>query len=213
MPDLSDRELLEASAIMGVTLSDDQMKQLRAYEALLSGWSSRVRLVSSGDRFRIRQMHLLDCLSAVPHLGPESSRLVDLGSGAGLPGIVIKIARPDITTVLLESARMKALFLRHVQTELGLEGLEVVHGRAESREVLNGHAERYDWVTVRAVSGLQEIWKLSRPLLNASGRMVAYKGPEGKDEAPVELEGTPHIEEIQADVPGLGRERRLLVVG
>ena len=213
MPDLSDGEFLEASATMGVALSEDQLKQLTAYEALLSGWSSRVRLVSSGDRFRIRQMHLLDCLSAVPHLGPSTSRLVDVGSGAGLPGIVIKIARPDISTVLLESARMKALFLRHVQTELGLEGLEVVHGRAESGEVLKEHGEGYDWVTVRAVSCLQEIWKLSRPLLRASGRMMAYKGPEERGEETIELVGAPQIEEIQVDVPGLGRERRLLFVG
>jgi 16S rRNA (guanine527-N7)-methyltransferase len=213
MPDLSDKEFLEASAAMGVALSELQMKQLKAYEALLSGWSSRVRLVSSGDRFRLRQMHLLDCLSAVPHLGHGPSRLADLGSGAGLPGIVIKIARPDITTVLLESARMKALFLRHVQTELRLEDLDVVHGRAESRDVLKEHGEEFDWVTVRAVSGLPEIWKLTRPLLRASGRMMAYKGPERIGEEPIELVGAPYVEEVQVDVPGLGRERRLLLVG
>jgi 16S rRNA (guanine527-N7)-methyltransferase len=213
MEDLSDNEFLDAAASMGVPLSEAQLGQFTAYEALLADWSTRVRLVSTGDRFRLRQMHLLDCLSALPHLGPEPCRLLDLGSGAGLPGIVIRIARPDVATVLLESARMKALFLRHVQSELSLEGLAVVHGRAESKEVLQEHGERYDWISVRAVGGLQKIWDLSRPLLKPTGRMLAYKGPDRVEGVGDDLDGGLDIKNIDVRVPGLGRERRLISVG
>jgi len=213
VPDLTDRAFVEAAGEAGVALDRAQCERLWAYEGLLKAWSERVRLVSRGDRDHVRQRHLLDCLSASPHLSPAPCRLLDLGSGAGLPGIVLHVARPGQQTVLLESARMKVLFLRHVREELGLDDLEVVHGRAESEEVLNVHEGRYGCVTVRAVGSLDRIWELSRPFLTPSGQMAAFKGPDALDEMAAADTASLRIDERSIEVPGLGRPRTLVLVG
>jgi 16S rRNA (guanine527-N7)-methyltransferase len=212
MTDLTDRQFADAAAAMGVELAPEQLEQLWAYEGLLVQWSGRVRLVSSGDRRRVRQRHLLDCLAAVPHLPAGRGRLLDLGSGGGLPGVVLHIAAPGAETLLLESARMKVLFLRQVKETLGLEGLSVVQGRAESETVREEQGGRCDWVTVRAVGSLSEVWRLGAPLLGPSGRMLAYKGPGEAGAFRAEMGEAVDVEEIPVSVPGLGRARSLVVV-
>ena len=210
--DLSDAAFVEAAAHMGVILGARHLDLLRAYEELLRTWCERVRLVSKGDRGLIRQRHLLDSFSALPILPRGPIELLDIGSGGGLPGIPLHILRPDARTALLESTRMKALFLRHVKDELGFDGLEVVHLRAESHDAVAAHGRRYDVVCARALSDLPEIWRLGEPYLADGGQVVAYKGPGSAAEfergVPDEIE----LSEIPVKVPGLGRERCLVVM-
>ena len=174
---MDDAEFTQAAAELGVELGGPQLDLYRIYERQLQTWAARVRLVSRGDRARIRQRHLLDCIAAAPHLPDPGSPLLDLGSGAGLPGIPLKIVRPDLQVVLLEPARMKVLFLRRVLEELGLSGLEVVRDRAE---ILASHPSwrgRFRLVTSRAVGPLPAVWALAHPLLHPEGTLVAFKGP------------------------------------
>ncbi len=210
--DLDRQAFVSAASEMGVDLNTGQQEQLWAYEAVLHEWSDRVRLVSRGDRDLLRTRHLLDSLSAVPLLPPATCRMLDLGSGGGLPGIVLHIARPDLETVLVESARMKVLFLRNVRERLGLAGLEIVHGRAESREVLCEHEGRYSCVTVRAVAALDRIWELSKPFLGSTGWMLAYKGPRALEELGDREQAGLDVKEHPVEVPGLGRPRCLVRV-
>lgn len=212
MADLTDDAFLRFAEGLGVSLEREQIGQFREYERLLSEWSGRVRLVSTGDRERLRQRHFLDCLAAGPYL-MAGQRLLDLGSGAGLPGVVLHIAVPGIRTALVESARMKALFLREVKARLGLVQLEVFHGRAESTEALRLYGRGMDRVTVRAVGALDAVWQLSEPLLRPGGRMLAFKGEGEADLLRQQAGPQVSIEEVPVAVPGLGRRRSLVFVG
>ncbi len=174
---LDDRAFVAAAESLGVCLSPTQLDRFRLYEDRLVAWSERVRLVSRGDRGRLKERHFLDCLALVPWLPPEPFRLLDLGSGAGLPGIPIKISRPDVGVDLLESARMKALFLRAVRDDLGVSGLGVIHARAEALARQSEYRGRYRMVVARAVGPLPELWSLAFPFLQPDGALVAFKGP------------------------------------
>ena len=128
---MNDQEFLAAAEALSVPLSDEQAAVFDRYEALLRTWSGRVRLVSRGDRDKIRERHFIDSLRVTPFLPRGKIALLDLGSGAGFPGVPVKIARPEVKVVLLESVRMKGLFLNRLAVELGLDGLSVLTERAE----------------------------------------------------------------------------------
>ena len=174
---MDDRAFAVAAKALGVPLSPDQLDQFRLYEDRLLTWSERVRLVSRRDRRRLKERHFLECLALVPWLPPEPFRLLDLGSGAGLPGIPIKIARPDVQVDLLESARMKALFLQAVRDDLGMSGLQVIRARAEALVQENGRQGCYRVVVARAVGPLPRLWSLASPFLGHDGMLAAFKGP------------------------------------
>ena len=196
---------------MGVELTEVQVHQLDLYEGQIREWSQRVNLVSKGDRSHLKSRHFLDSLSVLPYLPSIAHSLLDLGSGGGLPGIPIKIARPDIRVTLLESGRMKGLFLQHVTKLLALEDLQVRRARAEDifeEEDFVG----YDVVVCRAVGALPLLWKLSGPLLNPTGFMLAFKGPGAQKEW--EFVGSENIvvNYHKASVPVTERERLFVEV-
>lgn len=174
---MNDQEFLAAAEALSVPLSDEQAALFDRYEALLRTWSGRVRLVSRGDRDKIRERHFLDSLRVTPFLPRGEISLLDLGSGAGLPGVPVKIARPEVKVVLLESVRMKGLFLNHLAGELGLDGLSVLTERAEAASERTRHRGRYDIVTARAVGSLPVLWRLSSGFLKKDGELLALKGP------------------------------------
>ena len=174
---MTDQEFLAAAKTLSVDLSEVQAAQFFRYEALLRTWSERVRLVSRGDRDRIRDRHFIDCLRVTPFLPAGPISLLDLGSGGGFPGVPVKIARPEVNVVLVESARMKGLFLNHLVGELGLTGLSVSTERAEDACKREEHRERYDIVTARAVGSLPVLWRLSSGFLKKDGELFAMKGP------------------------------------
>lgn len=174
---MTEQEFLAAAEALSVRLSDEQAAQFDRYEALLRTWSGRVRLVSRGDRDKIRERHFIDSLRVTPFLPCGKISLLDLGSGAGFPGVPVKIARPEVKVVLLESARMKGLFLNHLAGELSLDGLSVLTERAEAACERARHRGRYDIVTARAVGSLRVLWRLSSGFLKKDGELLALKGP------------------------------------
>ena len=208
---ISDRDLLIAAGEMGVELTEVQVDQLGLYERQIQEWSQRVNLVSKGDRSRLKSRHFLDSLSGLPYLPRTEHSLLDLGSGGGLPGIPMKIARPGTRVTLLESGRMKSLFLQHVTKVLGLDELRVWKARAEDISKEEDFVG-YDVVVCRAVGALPLLWKLSRPLLNPTGYMLAFKGPGAEKEW--ELGGPENIvvKYHKASVPFIERERLFVEV-
>lgn len=164
-------ELAERS--FDLSFSPEQIVLLTQYVDLLTDWSARVRLISRNDRNFIWERHILDCLSLVPHL-PIDGPLLDLGSGAGLPGIVIKIMRSDLEVYLLEPARMKTLFLRETITALGLQNTFAIRSRAET---LVGDSPKFMIGTARAVARLPQLWHWVEPFLAPQGVLIAMKGP------------------------------------
>lgn len=165
----------------GLSFSHEQVAMLVQYVNLLTDWSVRVRLISRNDRNFIWERHILDCLSLVPRL-PTEGPLLDLGSGAGLPGIVIKIMRSDLEVYLLESARMKTLFLQETITVLGLQNTFAIRSRAETLVGNSSFADKFLIGTARAVAKLPQLWNWVEPLLASQGVLIAMKGPDSLSE-------------------------------
>ncbi len=167
-------ELAERS--FDLSFSNEQVAMLVQYVDLLTDWSARVRLISRNDRNFIWERHILDCLSLIPSL-PIDGPLLDLGSGAGLPGIVIKIMRPDLEVYLLEPARMKSLFLRETITALNLQNTFAIKDRAETLAGDSSFSGKFLIGTARAVARLPQLWNWTEPLLAPHGVLISMKGP------------------------------------
>lgn len=207
---MNDQEFLAAAEALSVPLSDEQAAVFDRYETLLRNWSGRVRLVSRRDRGRIRERHFIDSLRVTPFLPRGKISLLDLGSGAGFPGVPIKIARPEVKVALLESVRMKGLFLNHLAGELSLDGLSVLTERAEAACERARHRGRYDIVTARAVGSLPVLWRLSSGFLKKNGELLAMKGPGALREAEEFGRGGPDVS-IETMAPD-SRHRNTVVV-
>lgn len=156
-------------------LSEEQGAGLRRYVELVERWTSRCNLVSKNDLNRIVAKHVADSwnFTRVPGL-QAGVRVLDVGSGAGFPGVVLALLRPDVSVTLLDSRRQRTLFLREAVEQLGLANAQVLCQRVEGLQ--NSMPDFFDLVTARAVAGLEELWQWARPLLRHQGFLVTQKG-------------------------------------
>ncbi|MGB2770272.1 MAG: 16S rRNA (guanine(527)-N(7))-methyltransferase RsmG [Candidatus Zixiibacteriota bacterium] len=154
------------------------------YTKLLLEWNQRMHLVSKGDARPDRVLrHFVDSLSVFKAIDlPKDANLLDLGSGAGFPGIPIKIVRDDIQLTLVESIRKKTLFLRKLGESLGLEGIKIVNQRAEELTDQDDFKENFDLVTAKAAGKLEDVVRIGMHLLRIKGLLVTYKGKAAKRE-------------------------------
>ena len=199
-------ELVAAGREFGVELLSSQLHHLEIYERQILAWAPRVNLVSKGDTRHLRSRHFTDSISVLPYLPKARHSLLDLGSGGGFPGIPIKIVRPDIQVTLLESGRMKGLFLSQVVKLLDLEGLLVWKGRAEQISERAG-LNTQDVVVCRAVGSLSLLWQLAKPFLKPTGRLLAFKGPKAQEEWDSEPIENVSVTFHPTSVPITGRAR------
>lgn len=153
---------------LNLILSDNQHQQLLTYLDQLEKWNKAYNLTAIRDRNRMVSHHLIDSLMLLPYLNGAS--VIDIGTGAGLPGIPLAIARPDLSISLLDSNGKKCRFLKHVKQSLQLDNIDVFYQRAEQ------HTQQYELVTARAVASLEQLWQWARPLLKPGGHLVAMKG-------------------------------------
>jgi len=151
-------------------LPEDVLELLRRFERLLLTYSPRLGLLSPADLDRIWERHILDSLRALACLLPGDQILADVGSGAGLPGIPLAIARPNIDVVLIEPMRRRAAFLELVVEQLGLSKARVVAGRAEDAHL------SASVVLARAFASPSGLWAASEGLLGPEGRVVYFAG-------------------------------------
>lgn len=187
-----------------LALSAGALAQLADYVGLLAKWSTVYNLTAVRQPQQMVTRHVLDSLAVVPFLIEGS--LLDVGTGAGLPGVPIAIARPDLAVTLLDANAKKLRFVRQAAAELRLGNVEVVQARMQ--EYQPGRA--FDMVISRAVSSLEELYRQSRHLLAPRGRMLFMKGALPEEEMAAFAPGreTLHIERL--DIPGLDAERHLL---
>ncbi len=146
--------LATTTTAWGLPLSEAQIDQLATYAAELRRWNERVNLTAIDDEAGIVVRHFLDSLRCALSWGDAPGSLVDVGAGAGFPGLPLKILRPELRLTLVESVAKKAAFLRHVVDMLGLAGVEVVVARAEALGRDAAHRGRYDVAVARAVAEL-----------------------------------------------------------
>jgi len=194
---------------LGLQLSDAQIDQLLVYQDLIAKWNKVYNLTSVRDPAGMLTHHLLDSLAAIPPLLRQaegrSVRLLDVGSGGGLPGVVIAITCPQVEVHCVDTVLKKATFIQQVAASLRLPNLAGIHARVESLRVEEGGG--YDVVCSRAFASLVDFTTWSRSALRPDGVWMALKGRHPTDE----LAALPasvavfHVEQLQ--VPGLGAER------
>jgi 16S rRNA (guanine527-N7)-methyltransferase len=165
---------------VGVQLNPHMLKMLLIYFNELKEWNQKLNLTSLQNDRDIIIDHFVDSLSVVPYL-PKSGNLLDIGSGAGFPGLPIKIARPELEITLLESKRKKINFLKQVILLLNLSCTTVLHGRIEKLASKKG-CGIFDMVIARAFAPLETVLKLAHPWLKKGGHLIAMKGKEGDEE-------------------------------
>jgi len=208
----------DAQTLFGLRLTTRQTEMLAAYERELLDWSAKFNLTAVRDVEGIRTKHFLDSLScslAWKDSPPRS--LVDVGTGAGLPGIPLKILYPQMKLTLVESVGKKANFCRHVVETLELDAVEVVQARAEDLGRLPEHRARYDWAAARAVAGLPVLAEYLLPLVRVGGSALAQKGESGPAEAhaaerALRLLGGRVRQVLPVTLPGVADERYLVIM-
>jgi 16S rRNA (guanine527-N7)-methyltransferase len=201
----------QAEAVFKLSISPHQQDQLQEYVQHLRSWSGRVRLISRNDRDLIWERHILDSLSLVPRI-PDHGAFLDLGSGAGLPGIPVAILCPDLEVVLLEPSRMKALFLVEMVSVLGLHNTRAIRSRAEALASHTSMRGKFQFATARAVAALPKLWDWINPLLAPDGVFVAMKGPGALTEFSAKMPSGVHVEEEEATLPLTGRPRSFVSI-
>lgn len=162
---------------VGVPLQPEQIAQFQQYEALLLVWNERMNLTAVRQPVDIRIRHFLDSLSCGPVMGELNGRsLIDVGTGAGFPGLPLKILFPQLRLTLVESVAKKGQFLQAVVHELGLTDVTILAERAEVLGQQPQHRQRYDWAAARAVAELRVLVEYLLPLCRVGGHMLAQKG-------------------------------------
>jgi 16S rRNA (guanine527-N7)-methyltransferase len=201
------RQLGAGLAELGLSLPVSAAERLIGYLDLLKKWNKVYNLTAIRDSAEMVTQHLLDSLAVLPHL-PQVSTLADIGSGAGLPGIPLAIARSETQVALVEAVGKKASFLQQVKIELGLNNVSIHCGRVEEWVV----ASSFDAVISRAFSDLAQFVRLAGRLVGPEGRLYAMKGvyPEAEIAAvlpPWRLAAAPSLK-----VPGSSGQRHLIIL-
>lgn len=203
-------QLIELDRIcvqLDLVVSASQHALLLAYLALLERWNGVYNLTAVRDRDAMLSQHLADCLSAMPALrrALHGGRLLDVGSGGGLPGVVAAVLMPDVEVVCVDAVAKKAAFIQQVAGSLGLPNLKARHTRVEQLV-----AGRFEVITARAFATLTTLCELTQPHLAPGGVWLAMKGrtPEAEIAAlPAAIEAF-HVEQLQ--VPGMAAQRCLV---
>lgn len=200
-------QLVQGLAAMGIALDDASLQRSLAHLQLIAKWNRVHNLTAVREPEQMVVVHLLDSLSLLPHLGAART-LLDVGSGAGFPGIPVAIARPDLRVTLLDSSHKKGTFLEQARTELALANVEVVCERVEQFKPAGG----FDVVVSRAFADLADFVAQAQHLVAPGGRMLAMKGVYPFEE--IARVPTTHrvAEVVELSVPTLDAKRHLVRV-
>ncbi|MFM0192351.1 16S rRNA (guanine(527)-N(7))-methyltransferase RsmG [Paraburkholderia strydomiana] len=198
---------------LGLELSDVQLGKLLDYVTLLAKWNAVYNLTAIRDPRQMLIQHILDSLSIVPHLVQRNpGTVLDVGSGGGLPGIVLAIVRPDWDVTVNDIVHKKTAFQAQAKAELGLTNLSVVTGRVETLRPGAEVSAKFDVIVSRAFAELADFVTLARHLVAGQGAILAMKGVRPDDEIG-RLPAGAHVEQIiRLDVPFLDAERHLVTV-
>lgn len=198
------------AAELGMSLEAGQLVQLLDFAHLLRRWNTAFNLTAIERPEQVLTHHLFDCLAIVPLLDgldlPMTPRVLDVGSGAGLPGLVLAIVRPRWRVVLIDKVGKKTAFLTQARIDLGLANVEVVHDRVEALP----REPKFDLIVSRAFSALPAFVALTRHVLVCSGYWAAMKGVD--EEATAGLDSAQLVKVVRLRVPQLAAQRQLVVL-
>ena len=176
-------QLKEDALLFGVTLSDEQLSQFYTYYEMLIEWNEKINLTAITDFDEVLKKHFLDSLSIGRIIKQDSSiSILDIGTGAGFPGIPIKIAFPDVEMTLMDSLNKRVNFLNEVIHVLGLKKIEAIHGRAEDFAKKGLLREQFDISVSRAVANLSSLSEFCLPYVKIGGCFISYKSEKAVEE-------------------------------
>ncbi len=209
-----------AKQLLALDLSAPQVAAFRAYADELAEWNQKFNLTAIKNPAEVEIKHFLDsltCLLAIRgtrHPSPVS--LIDVGTGAGFPGLPLKIVCPEMRLTLVESVGKKMTFLEHIVGRLGLKEVTLVKARVEEAGREAAHREKYDWAVARAVAEMRTLLEYMLPLVKVGGKVLAQKG----ENAPAETHGAGHTAQVlggclaqitPVELPGIAEQRFLVV--
>ena len=222
------QRLSSGAAQIGLSLNAAQMAAFETYTDELLAWNEQFNLTAITDREQVEIRHYLDSLALLPALAAlegvslatllgRNVRVVDVGAGAGLPGLALRIVWPRLRLALVEATAKKVRFMEHVAASLALTDVQFIHGRAEELALRELHRANYDLVVARAVAPLPTLVEYLLPLARRGGRIVAYKGSAAHEEAlcaeqAIRMLGGQLTRLIPVEVPGLAETRVLVVI-
>ncbi|HHV71060.1 MAG TPA: 16S rRNA (guanine(527)-N(7))-methyltransferase RsmG [Clostridia bacterium] len=210
--------ILAGAENLGLDLSEHQLAQFRLYYEFLSEWNKKINLTALVGEEEVAEKHFLDSLTcALVKNFNSSGDLVDIGTGAGFPGLPLKIAYPQLNLVLVDSLQKRTVFLKEIVEKLGLENVKIYWKRAEEFGKEKKHRESYEQCTVRAVAQLPVLLEYCLPILKVGGILIAQKGNECseeifKSEKALTLLGGEIVDVQEVKLPRSGLLRKLIVV-
>jgi len=213
--------LIDGCQKMGINLNNEQIKKFSRYLELLVQWNQKINLTSLKTPQEIIIKHFLDSISCIKvinkYIDTEGVSVIDVGAGAGFPGIPIKIICPSVRLSLLEARKKKTIFLEKVTEEMNFQQVKILNGRAETFGKGADHRERYDIAISRAVAHLNILSEYCLPLVRVGGFFVAQKGKSYKKETEksfktIQVLGGELIGAENVRIPFINQERYLLVI-
>jgi 16S rRNA (guanine527-N7)-methyltransferase len=208
-----------AKSLLSLDLTKRQLEALSIYETELLGWNEHVNLTAIRDAEGVRIKHFLDSLTILKawERTRPPERLIDVGTGAGFPGLVLKLVWPSAQVTLVESVGKKADFCRHIVTQLGLEQVTIISERAEVVGQDPTHRHTYDLAVARAVARMPILMEYLLPLVHRNGKVMAMKGETAPAEThtatqAIHLLGGKLQKLVHLELPGVAEERFIVVV-
>lgn len=212
------RALLKSGAKdFNIDLSEEMLDKFSTYAGLLVEWNEKMNLTAITNEEGIAIKHFLDSLSLFSVLPESANKIIDVGTGAGFPGIPLSIAKNSLNITLLDSLAKRVGFLQEVCTTLKLSNIEAVHGRAEDFGVKKEYREQFDVATARAVAALPVLLEYCLPFVKTGGMFIAMKGPDAADEIKesrkaLEVLGGEIAEVRNFTLPNSGNERCIVMI-
>lgn len=208
--------LIKGSEKIGISLSDKQINDLISYSELLKEWNKKMNLTAITDDEGIAIKHFLDSMTAICTQKVQG-RVIDVGTGAGFPGMVLKIVKPDISLTLLDSLKKRLVFLENVKEKLGEKDIELVHSRAEDGGQNRLYREKFDTVVSRAVANMTTLCEWCLPFVKVGGYFLSLKGPAVDEELnaakkTISILGGSIEDVFEAEIPFSDLKHRIIII-
>lgn len=203
---------------MKVLLNQKQIEQFMKYKQLLLEWNQKINLTAITEDREIILKHFVDCISIVSIMSfPKGASVIDVGTGAGFPGIPLKIVCPEIQITLLDSLQKRLIFLQEVIQQLALSGVSCIHSRAEDSGKQKEYRENYDYCVSRAVANLTVLCEYCLPFVKLGGMLIAFKGPEAEQEVQqsqkaIKVLGGEVTEIKQVVIPNIELQHKIILI-
>ena len=203
---------------LGITLSKEQLRQFLRYYEMLVEWNDKINLTAITQYDEVMKKHFLDSVSLIKAYDVDREvQVIDVGTGAGFPGLALKIAFPKLQVTLLDSLNKRIMFLNEVIRELNLTGVETIHGRAEDYAKPDKLREKYDLCVSRAVANLSTLSEYCLPFVKIGGQFISYKSEKITEEMEkakkaITLLGGTIKKQVEFQLPGSDIYRNLFVI-